>query len=171
MNKLHHFCKTKVTFSTSYSFSNDWTLGKLFNLPLIKIKIKLNYIYRAPYSINCPWRFTILQLLLFRLKNYIFIQQNQVPINKNYKSNMSLNRLVLSLVLNKVTDAVFLMSNGNLFHSFGSATEYALSPYVFRLIAIYKWNVQSKTAFVSRSPLNQNTGVNDWRAWSKHSSN
>ena len=35
-------------------------------------------------------------------------------MDKNYKSNVSVS--VLSLVLNKVTEDVFLMSNGNLFN-------------------------------------------------------
>ena len=52
-------------------------------------------------------------------------------IPKNYKSKASLKRRVLSLVLNTATDDDSLIYNGNLFHSLGPATEYALSPYVF----------------------------------------
>ena len=43
--------------------------------------------------------------------------------NKSFKSKEFVNRYVLSLVLNTVTDDDSLMSKGNLFHNSGAATE------------------------------------------------
>ena len=63
-------------------------------------------------------------LLIFKKTTFHTIQVN----NKNYKSKEFVNRYILNLDLNTVTDDDSLMSNGNLFHNFGAATEYALSP-------------------------------------------
>ena len=38
------------------------------------------------------------------------------------------NQIIRSLVLNTVTDDDSLMSSGDLFHNFGAAAQYALSP-------------------------------------------
>ena len=62
------------------------------------------------------------------LKNDIYLFNTIQANNKNYKSIEFVNRHVLRLVLNTVTADDSLMSNGNLFHNFGAATEYTLSP-------------------------------------------
>ena len=67
------------------------------------------------YSTNCLWQFTIPQLLINFKKTTLFniIQAN----DKNYKSKEWVNRYVLSLVLNTVTDDDSVTSYGNLFHN------------------------------------------------------